>query len=62
MQPIALVVMAVAQEDVRVAVQVAVQLLVLARAVVVVVEVAQELLPNHSINKKKICYETEKNK
>ena len=58
MQPIALVVMAVAQEDVWVAVQ----LLVLARAVVVVVEVAQELLPNHSINKKKICYETEKNK
>ena len=58
MQPIALVVMAVAQEDV----QVAVQLLVLARAVVIVAEVAKELLQNHSINKKKICYETEKNK
>ena len=38
---------------VQVAVQVDVQLLVLARAVVVVAEVAKELLQNHSINFKK---------
>lgn len=38
---------------VQVAVQGAVQLLVLARAVVVVAEVAKELQQNHSINLKK---------
>ena len=43
-------------------VQVAVQVLAMAVVVEVAVEVAKELLPNHSINKKKICYETEKNK